>query len=65
MKTYIAENVMCDWTCGLAVVKADSLEEAKELIKKELPWSDETIVEVQNALVEMKDSSVVSIFGGA
>jgi len=32
MKLYVWENVLCDWTCGIAFALANSLEEAIKLV---------------------------------
>ena len=36
MKTFIAENVLCDWNCGMIVVKAENKNEAVKLVMEEL-----------------------------
>ena len=31
---YVWHNVLCDYTCGLIVIRADTLQEAREFVRK-------------------------------
>ena len=62
MKTFVAEGVLCDYTCGMIVVKAASKEEAINLIQKEIASYD--VGDVLSALRELKDGEVVMAYGG-
>ena len=35
MKVFIWQEVLCDWTCGMIVVIADSLEDAIDKVRNE------------------------------
>jgi len=37
MKLFVWDNVLCSYWCGLVVVHAESVEDAKRVIEKELP----------------------------
>lgn len=62
MKTYIAEGVLCDWSCGLVAVSARGMNHAKKIIDKE--FSEENAQEIKDALVELKAGEIVSSYGG-
>jgi len=34
LKLFVWENVLCDWTCGHIAVLASSVEEAREVVKR-------------------------------
>ena len=70
MKTFVAENVMIDYTPGLIVVKAKNKKEAIELVLKEVHFDricDDTYDNklcLSNKLRELKDNEVVYVVGG-
>lgn len=74
MKTFVAEDVLTDYTPGLIVVKAKNKKEAIELVLKEVcfdPICDEDGIDYDNKLClsnklrELKDNEVVYVVGGA
>ena len=62
MKTYIAEGVLCDYSCGLVAISARGKKHAKKIIDKE--FSEEIAEEIKNALVELKAGEMVHVYGG-
>ena len=40
MKLYIFEDVLCDWTSGMAVIAANTLKQAQDYAFKEFGYSD-------------------------
>lgn len=40
MQIYVFEDVLCDYTRGMAVIAAESLEQAQALAFKEFGWHD-------------------------
>ena len=63
MKTYIAEGVLCDWSCGLVAISARGLKHANELIDKE--FSEREAKEIKKNLVELKAGEIVYTYGGS
>ena len=65
MKTYVAQEVLCDYTCGIVIVRAENIEEAKRKVSNfgGREWSDCTIEEVKSKLHEMTDA-VIAVWGG-
>lgn len=61
MKTFVAEDVLCDYTCGLIVVKAKNKKEAVKLIYQKDSFLIEDIVK---KLRELKENEVVFVYGG-
>ena len=37
LKLYVWEDVLCDWTCGLAVILAHDEVEARRIMKEKFP----------------------------
>ena len=62
MKTYIAEGVLCDWSCGLVVISARGKKHAKKIIDKE--FSEESAEEIKAVLVELKAGELAFTYGG-
>ena len=62
MKTFVAEGVLCDYTCGMVVVKATNKEEAINLIKNDVASYD--VGDVLSTLRELKEGEVVMVYGG-
>ena len=72
MNTYVVENVLCDYTCGLIVVKVKSKEDAIEMIINKI---HNPVFYCQHELNnrkylsekirELKDNEVVYVNGGA
>ncbi|MHB8281269.1 MAG: hypothetical protein ACYDDE_00525 [bacterium] len=64
MKTFVAENVLCDETCGLIVIKAENKESALRLLENhEEFWLFEN-ENIKKELRELKDNEVVYVAGG-
>ncbi len=61
MKTFVVEHVLCDYGCGLIVVKAKDKSEAVELICKE--WESER-KEIEENIRELGNREVVYVGGG-
>lgn len=40
MQIYVFEDVLCDYTSGMAVIAAESLEQAQAIAFKEFGWHD-------------------------
>ena len=62
MKTYIAEGVLCDYTCGLVAISARGKKHAKKIIDKE--FSEEDAQEIKDVLVELKAGELAFTYGG-
>lgn len=67
MKVFVAENVLCDWECGLGVVCAENLDEAKKIIGKVTSKNlvSVAVKEVQNALRELSPNEAIVVWGGS
>ena len=61
MKTFVVENVLGDYTPGLIIVKAKTIECAKKLLKEKF---DDTYEDVTNGIREMQDNEIVYVYGG-
>ena len=66
MKTYVAQNVLCDYTCGMVVVKADSLEDAIKLLKnaKDENGYERDVSKTASELRELKNNECLYVYGG-
>ena len=63
MKIYIWENVLCDYTCGMVVVYAKSLSEAREQIGKYLEsWEQEELKVKEPEIIDCKSHKKPDIF---
>ncbi|MEM0142640.1 MAG: hypothetical protein QXL94_01600 [Candidatus Parvarchaeum sp.] len=64
MPVYVAEKVLCHTDCGLVVVNAENLEEAKKLVRAKLGcvYERETM-EVVDSLRLMEKNEVVYKYG--
>ncbi len=63
LKMYVWDDVLQDWTSGLIVVLAESLEQARELACKDLGYVYQPIMD---RLPDIYDSPVaVHVHGGA
>lgn len=62
LKLFIAEGVLCDYTCGMVVIVAKDLERAKELARIEL--DDDQVVD---NLIELSltEESLNYMYGGS
>ena len=60
MNTYYVEDVLCDYTCGMIVVKTENKEKALELINEAIAYGKISI----NQIEELKDNEVVMVYGG-
>ena len=63
MKTYVAEGILCDHTCGMVAISARGKVHAKKIIDKE--FSEETAEEIKKVLVELKAGEIVYSYGGS
>lgn len=61
MKTFVVENVLCDYTCGLIVVKAKNIECAKDLLRKKF---NDTYEDVTKDIRELQNDEIVYVYGG-
>jgi antirestriction protein len=72
MKTFVAEEVLSDWTSGMIVVKAIDINQAMDLIIAEFPMfykkcdmeSCELEYCLQHRLRELKDNEIAYVYGG-
>lgn len=73
MKTFIAEEVLRDWTSGMIVVKAIDINQAMDLIIAEFPMfykkcnvDEPCELEycLQHRLRELQDNELVYVYGG-
>jgi hypothetical protein len=67
MKTFVAENVLCNYTAGLIVIKAETIEDA--IIKchklKYYNYPNSSLVtEISENIRELKDDELVYVYGG-
>ena len=62
-KTFVAEGVLCDYTCGMVVIKAKTKKEAKKIIEKTF-GSEETQKEVYEGLCTLKEGEISYTYGG-
>lgn len=72
MKTYVVENILCDYTCGLIVVKAKNKEDAIEMIINEIHdpvfYCEHEIDNrkcLREKIRELNDNEIVYVKGGA
>jgi len=64
MKMYVWKDVLCDYTCGMIVVFAHDLKEARQIAKKQLDSVDyEGSIEVDEPDIYDKPSAV-AVWGG-
>ncbi len=61
MKTFVVENILCDYSCGLIVVKAKDVESAKNLLRDKF---NDTYEDITNGIRELKDNEIVYVYGG-
>ena len=65
---YILNEVLCDYTAGMAVIAAPSLERARELFLEEFAWFDNGSIDFKNYhnenLVKEFDSAGVKVIEG-
>jgi hypothetical protein len=61
MKTFVVENILCDYSCGLIVVKAKDVESAKNLLRDKF---NDTYENITNGIRELKDNEIVYVYGG-
>ena len=64
MKTFVAENVLSDYTNGMLVVKAKTLEDAKQLIEDNDDIEDWYKKEINENLKELEDNKILFVKGG-
>ncbi|MCK5537936.1 MAG: hypothetical protein KAI79_14005 [Bacteroidales bacterium] len=63
MKTFMAQGVLCDYTCGMFVIVAKDIETAKQIITD--GFLQENIVdELCDALEELKPNDFAYTYGG-
>ncbi|MEM0143158.1 MAG: hypothetical protein QXL94_04305 [Candidatus Parvarchaeum sp.] len=62
MPTYVAENVLCSESCGIVVVNAKDLDEAKELVIKKFDYYPK-IADIISSLRGMEDKEVLYVWG--
>ena len=67
MKTYIAEGVLCDWTCGLFVVSARGMKHAKKIVDKlNIDFvSDNVKEDIKSKLRLLKAGDCIYTYGGS
>ena len=66
MKTFVAENVLYDYTAGMVVVKAENIEKAIKVCKAWFSYDidDPEFNEISERIRELKDNEVVFVKGG-
>jgi hypothetical protein len=66
MKMFIWNNVLTDWTSGMIAVYAESLEQAIEIVKKEICYSEEELREeiINNPPTIFDSPGLAAINGG-
>ena len=79
MKTFYVESILCDYTCGIIIVSAESKEQAIEMIldKKNQGFDDDSkagylftkydkadIETVKNHIQELQPNQIVAVMGG-
>ena len=64
MKTFVAEDIMRDYTTGLLVVKANSFEDAVRLIKESKDIDSCYHGEIIGELKELEDNQIKYVHGG-
>jgi hypothetical protein len=63
LKIYVWDNVLCDYTPGMIVVIASSLEKAKAIAKERHP-SETDIESDQPSIQDIKEGYVAECYGG-
>lgn len=63
MKTFVVEKVLCDYTCGLIVVKAKNIEHAKDLLREK--FDNDTYGDVTRDIRELQNDEIVYVYGGS
>jgi hypothetical protein len=66
MKMFIWNGVLTDWTSGMIAVYAESLEQAIEIVKKEICYSEEEFQEeiINNPPTIFDSPGLAAISGG-
>ena len=63
MKTFVAEGILCDYTCGMVVVTAENLEHAKQIIDDKFEF-DSVKNEIKENLEELEVGEYLDCWGG-
>ena len=65
MKTYVAEGVLCDHTCGMFVVSARGIAHARKIVDKlKAEFSDKEKEEIKKSLTLLKAGTYTYEYGG-
>lgn len=65
MKVFIAENVLCDYTCGMIVVIASDKERAIEIVKKKFDWITQKRIPKELKEISLEEEEqVFYVWGG-
>ncbi len=64
MKLFVWENVLSDYTPGLMIAVAPTVNEARKMLRKAIPWVPEGDLEEQPEIVNMTKPAVFWVGGG-
>ena len=61
-KMYVWEDVLCDWSCGMIVAYAESVEQAREIVRKE--HEEYIYAETHRDPIEISGPAAFYVYGG-
>jgi len=61
-KMYVWEDVLCDWSCGMIVAYAESVEQAREIVRKE--HEEYIYAETYGDPIEISGPAAFYVYGG-
>ena len=64
MKTYVADGVLCDYTCGLFVVSARGIADARKIVDKISTMDEIDKEEIKGSLRLLKAGDCIYTYGG-
>jgi len=62
LKMYIWEDVLCDYSCGMIAVLAESPEHAREIVRRD--YDDHIYRETYKDPIEVKEPTAFYAYGG-